>query len=191
MNKRTRIMLSTPLLAFSLALGPAAAAVWAAAPQALPAAECLVEGKAGDATKVIVTGEGFTKGTKVTVDQTDGVGGVLVTVGEDGKFATGDLPAGKYAAVGGELKATCLGGQAAQDSVNQKAITAAQKAGAIEGWTIGKELAQAGNCDEKPMAKKVPQGLVADAAAQKAAQEAKQKAFDTAFFAAIKRYCTD
>ncbi|MFE2145407.1 hypothetical protein ACFXA3_27345 [Streptomyces sp. NPDC059456] len=192
MNKRTRVTLSAPLLACSLAIGPAAAAVWAATPQALPtAAQCFVEPKPGDATKSIITGEGFTKATKVTVDQTDGPGGVLITVGEDGKFTVPDQPNGKYAATAGGTTVTCLSGQAAQDTVNKNAIDAARKAGATEGFTTGKDLAQAGNCDAKPQPKPLAQGLVADTAAMKAAKEAHDLAFDTAFNAAIKRYCTD
>ncbi|MFD9575709.1 hypothetical protein ACFWBI_38590 [Streptomyces sp. NPDC059982] len=127
MNKRTRVMLSAPLLACSLALGPAAAAVWAATPQALPSAQRFVEAKPGDATKSIITGEDFNKGAKVTVDQTDGPGGVLVTVGDDGKFTVADQPNGKYTAAGGGLNASCLGGQAAQDAVNKNAVDAAIK----------------------------------------------------------------
>ncbi|MFD3873062.1 hypothetical protein [Streptomyces sp. NPDC058623] len=191
MNKRTAVILSAPVMACSLALGPAVAAASAATPSALPAAQCFVEAKPGDATKSIVTGEGFNKGTKVTVDQTDGPGGVLVTVGEDGKFSVADQPNGKYTAAGGGLNATCLGGQAAQDAVNKNAVDAARKAGATEGFTIGKELAQAGNCDAKPKPKPLAQGLVPDAASQKAAKEAHDAAFDSAFNAAIKRYCTD
>ncbi|MFD3329885.1 hypothetical protein [Streptomyces sp. NPDC058701] len=198
MNKRNRIILCTPLLACSLAVGPTAAAVWAAGPQstpqAVPSAACFVEAKAGDATKAIVTGEGFTKGTKVTVDQTDGPGGVLITVGEDGKFTASDVPAGKYTATqagAGGLNATCLGGQAAQDAVNKKAIDTARKAGAKEGFTDGKELAQSGVCDAKPQLKPPPQGLAPDAAAQKAAKEAHAAAYTAAFDSALKRYCTD
>lgn len=202
MNKRTRIILCTPLLACSLAIGPTAAAVWAASPQsspqtspqAVPSAACFVEAKAGDATKAIVTGEGFTKGTKVTIDQSDGPGGVLITVGEDGKFTAADVPAGKYTATqagGGGINATCLGGQAAQDAVNQKAIDTARKAGAKEGFTDGKDLAQSGVCDAKPKLKPAPQGLAPDAASQKAAKEAHDAAYTAAFDSALKRYCTD
>ena len=124
-------------------------------PQAVPSAACFVEAKAGDATKAIVTGEGFTKGTKVTIDQSDGPGGVLITVGEDGKFTAADVPAGQYTATqagGGGINATCLGGQAAQDAVNQKAIDTARKAGAKEGFTDGKDLAQSG-CSLTPSLK--------------------------------------
>ncbi|MFD3546747.1 hypothetical protein ACFWUW_14255 [Streptomyces sp. NPDC058655] len=194
MNKRTRIILTTPLLACSLAIGPAAAAVWAATPQAVPSAACFVEAKPGDATKAIVTGEGFTKGTKVTVDQTDGAGGVLVTVAENGTFTANDQPAGKYTATqqgGAGLSATCLGGQQAQDAVNQKAIETGRQAGAKAGFTDGKALAQSGVCDAKPKIKPAPQGLAPDAAAQKAAKEAHDAAYAAAFDSALKRYCTD
>ncbi|MFJ9646264.1 hypothetical protein ACWEPM_28785 [Streptomyces sp. NPDC004244] len=190
MYKRTGLVLRASLLAGTLACGPAAAAVHAAVPEGLPTAQCFVEPKPGDATKSIITGEGFKKG-KVTVDQTDGPGGVLVTVGEDGKFTANDQPTGKYTASGGGLNATCLSGQAAQDTVNKNAIDAARKAGAAEGFTIGRELAQAGNCAAKAEPKPLRQGLVPDAAAQKAAQEAHDAAFTSAFATAIKRYCTD
>ncbi|MFF5447608.1 hypothetical protein [Streptomyces sp. NPDC012888] len=192
MSKRIGVFLGAPLLACPLVLGPAAFAAWSASPQApLPAAQCFVEPKPGDATKSIVTGEGFKKGTKVTVDQTDGPGGVLVTVGDDGKFTAADQPNGKYTASGGGLSANCLSGQAAQDAVNKNAIDAARRAGAKEGFTIGKELAEAGNCDAEPKPKPVPQGLVPDPAAQKEAKEAHDAAFEAAFNTAIKRYCTD
>ncbi|MER5807826.1 hypothetical protein ABT143_06470 [Streptomyces sp. NPDC002033] len=83
--------------------------------------------EAGRCDQSIITGEGFNKGTKVTVDQTYGPGGVLVTVGDDGKFTVADQPNGKYTAAGGGLNASCLGGQAAQDAVNKNAVDAAIK----------------------------------------------------------------
>ncbi|THA48126.1 hypothetical protein [Streptomyces sp. A1136] len=96
MNQRTRITLFTPLMACSIALGTAATgwaatpAVTSAAPAAPAAAQCFVEAKAGDATKSIVTGEGFDKAKgKVFLDQTDGAGGGTATVGDDDKFTSG------------------------------------------------------------------------------------------------------
>ncbi|GLX21096.1 hypothetical protein [Streptomyces lavendulae] len=195
MNQRTRTTLFIPLAACSLALGPATAA-WAvtAAPHAAPAAQCFVEPKAGDATKVTVTGEGFDKAKgKVKVDRTDGDGGTLVTPGADGKFTATDQPAGKYEAsqVNGP-SATCLAGQEAQDAVNKNFIDSERKRGTREGFTDGKELAQAGVCDAeaKPKVNNL-QGLTADNEAKKKAQEAYKAAYTAAFDAAINRYCTD
>ncbi|MFK0217406.1 hypothetical protein ACIQWN_04345 [Streptomyces vinaceus] len=202
MNRRTRITLFTPLMACSLALGVAATG-WAAtpktapaaAPAAPPAAACFVELKAGDATKAIVSGEGFDKAKgKVFLDQTDGAGGGTATVGDDGKFTSGDVPAGKYKAFQNSgASANCLGGQEAQDAINQKLITKERQRGATEGFTDGKTLAQAGNCDAepKPPANQNLQGLVPDAAGKKEAKEAHDQAYNSAFSAAIKRYCTD
>ncbi|MFI5830571.1 hypothetical protein ACIA6C_25545 [Streptomyces sp. NPDC051578] len=200
MNQRTRITLFTPLMACSLAIGTAATGWAAATPKTAPAAapaaaECFVEAKAGDATKAIVSGEGFdkTKG-KVFLDQTDGAGGGTATVGDDGKFTSGDVPAGKYKAFqNGGSNADCLGGAAAQDAVNQKLITSERQRGAKEGFTDGKALAQAGNCDAQP---KPPQnnnlqGLVPNSEGAKKAKEAHDAAYDSAFNAALKRYCTD
>ncbi|GHE58438.1 hypothetical protein CP980_19225 [Streptomyces vinaceus] len=199
MNRRTRITLFTPLIACSLALG-AAATGWAAAPKAAPvaapaAAACFVELKAGDATKAIVSGEGFDKAKgKVFLDQTDGAGGGTATVGDDGKFTSGEVAAGKYKAFqNGGATATCLGGQEAQDAINQKLITKERQRGATEGFTDGKTLAQAGNCDAepKPPANQNLQGLVPDNEGKKQAKEAHDQAYNSAFNAAIKRYCTD
>ncbi|MGW7101367.1 hypothetical protein [Streptomyces sp. NPDC054838] len=197
MNQRTRITLFTPLMACSLAIGTAATG-WAATPKAAPAApaaaECFVEPKAGDATKVIVTGEGFDKAKgKAFLDQTDGAGGGTATVGDDGKFTSGDVPAGKYKAFqNGGSSANCLGGAAAQDAVNQKLIASEQARGAKEGFAQGKTVAQSGACNAQP---KPPQqnmnGLTADTAAQQKAKEAYKTAFDSSFNAAINRYCTD
>ncbi|MFJ3911394.1 hypothetical protein [Streptomyces vinaceus] len=203
MNRRTRITLFTPLLACSLALGATATGWAATTPQTAPAAapapkpECFVEAKAGDATKAIVTGEGWDKAKgKVFLDQTDGAGSGSATVGDDGKFTSGDVPAGKYSAfqnTDGGGKATCLGGQAAQDAVNQKLITSERQRGAKEGFTDGKTLAQAGTCDAepKPPANQNLQGLVPDNEGKKQAKEAHDQAYNSAFNAAIKRYCTD
>ncbi|MFD7085734.1 hypothetical protein [Streptomyces sp. NPDC059918] len=202
MNRRTRITLFTPLMACSLALG-ATATGWAATPTVTPAAapapkpECFVEAKAGDATKAIVTGEGWDKAKgKVIVDQIDGNGTGSGLPGDDGKFTSGDVPAGKYAAfqnVEGGGKATCLGGQEAQDAINQKLITKERQRGAKEGFTDGKTLAQAGNCDAEPNppANQNFQGLVPDNEGKKQAKEAHDQAYDSAFKAAINRYCTD
>ncbi|GAA3380307.1 hypothetical protein [Streptomyces racemochromogenes] len=197
MNQRTRTALVIPLAACSLALGPVTAA-WAATPHATPhaapTAQCFVEPKAGDATKVIVTGQGFDKAKgKATVDQTDGDGGALVTVGIDGKLTAADLPAGKYTvSQQNGASATCLSGQAAQDVVNQNFIDSERKRGTREGFTDGKELAQAGVCDAKPEPKvKNLQGLTADNEAKKKAEEAYKAAYSAAFGAALNRYCTD
>ncbi|MEU9034656.1 hypothetical protein AB0D45_07040 [Streptomyces sp. NPDC048352] len=195
MNKRTRTTLFVPLAVCSLALGSAtAASAMTTTPQAAPAAQCFVEAKANDATKVVVTGEGFdkTKG-KVTVDQTDGDGGSLVTVGADGKFSALDLPVGKYAASQSDgTKATCLGGQEAQDAVNKNFIDNERKRGAREGFADGRELGQSGACKEEPKPKVKPnQGLTADNEAKKKADEAYTKAYTAAFGTAIKQYCTD
>ncbi|KOU23757.1 hypothetical protein ADK52_16310 [Streptomyces sp. WM6372] len=201
MNQRIRMTLFTPLMACSLAIG-AAATGWAATPKTAPAAapaapECFVEAKAGDATKAIVSGEGWDKAKgKVFLDQTDGTGAGSGTVGDDGKFTSGDVPAGKYTAfqnVQGGGKATCLGGQAAQDAINQKLITSERQRGAKEGFTDGKTLAQAGNCDAEPKLNNNQNfhGLVPDAAGKKQAKEAHDQAYTSAFDAALKRYCTD
>ncbi|MFB7054794.1 hypothetical protein ACWF95_20145 [Streptomyces vinaceus] len=201
MNRRTRITLFTPLMACSLALG-AAATGWAAAPTvapaaapAPPAAACFVEAKAGDATKAIVSGEGFDKAKgKVFLDQTDGAGGGTATVGDDGKFTSGEVPAGKYKAFqNGGASANCLGGQEAQDAINQKLITAERQRGAKEGFTDGKALAQAGTCDAEPKLNNNQNfhGLVPDNEGKKQAKEAHDQAYSSAFDAALKRYCTD
>ncbi|MFE2876570.1 hypothetical protein ACFXG6_16975 [Streptomyces roseus] len=199
MNRRTRITLFTPLMACSLALG-ATATGWAATPRTAPAAApaaaaCFVELKAGDATKAIVSGEGFDKAKgKVFLDQTDGGGGGTATVGDDGKFTSGDVPAGKYKVFQNSgATATCLGGQEAQDAINQQLITKERQRGAKEGFTDGKALAQAGTCDAapKPPANQNLQGLVPDNEGKKQAKEAHDQAYNSAFNAAIKRYCTD
>ncbi|WP_158708498.1 hypothetical protein [Streptomyces sp. NRRL S-244] len=191
--------LFTPLMACSLAIG-AAATGWAATPKTAPAAApaaaaCFVEAKAGDATKAIVSGEGFDKAKgKVFLDQTDGAGGGTATVGDDGKFTSGDVAAGKYKAFqNGGATANCLGGQEAQDAINQKLITAERQRGAKEGFTDGKALAQAGNCDAEPKLNNQQnlQGLVPDAAGKKQAKEAHDQAYTAAFDSALKRYCTD
>ncbi len=199
MNQRIRMTLFTPLMACSLAIG-AAATGWAATPKTAPAAApaaaaCFVEAKAGDATKAIVSGEGFDKAKgKVFLDQTDGAGGGTATVGDDGKFTSGDVAAGKYKAFqNGGATANCLGGQEAQDAINQKLITAERQRGAKEGFTDGKALAQAGNCDAEPKLNNQQnlQGLVPDAAGKKQAKEAHDQAYTAAFDSALKRYCTD
>ncbi|MFD6229086.1 hypothetical protein ACFWFZ_19770 [Streptomyces sp. NPDC060232] len=191
MNKRTRIALLTPLLAGSLAAGPAAAAAGAAAPAAAPAAACFVEA-AADPAKAVVSGDGFKKG-KVFLDQTDGGGSGGATVGDDGKFTSGEMPAGKYRAFQeGGASATCLGGQQAQDAVNQRLIASERARGAQEGFTDGKALAETGVCDAKPQPKvREPQGLVPNAEGVQKAKEAYTTAYDTAFNSALKRYCTD
>ncbi|MFF5704612.1 hypothetical protein ACFY7H_19220 [Streptomyces sp. NPDC012794] len=193
MNQRTRTTLFIPLVACSLAIGPVTAA-WATTPQAAPTAQCFVEAKAGDATKVIVTGEGFDKAKgKVTVDQTDGDGGALVTAGADGKFSAADLPLGKYkASQTGGAATTCLGGQEAQDAVNKNFIDNERQRGSREGFTDGQALAKSGACDAAPNPKlKNFPGLTADSEAKKKADEAYTKAYTAAFDSAIKRYCTD
>ncbi|MFK0045113.1 hypothetical protein ACIQU4_13540 [Streptomyces sp. NPDC090741] len=191
--------LFTPLMACSLAIG-AAATGWAATPKAAPAAApavaaCFVEAKAGDATKAIVSGEGFDKAKgKVFLDQTDGAGGGTATVGDDGKFTSGDVPAGKYKAFQNSgASANCLGGQEAQDAINQKLITAERQRGAKEGFTDGKALAQAGTCDAEPKLNNNQNfhGLVPNAAGKKEAKDAHDQAYSSAFNAALKRYCTD
>ncbi|MBZ9599563.1 hypothetical protein NRK68_35885 (plasmid) [Streptomyces yangpuensis] len=193
MNKRTRIALLTPLLAGSLAAGPAAA--WAEAPAeapvAAPAAACFVEA-AADPAKAVVSGDGFKKG-KVFLDQTDGAGGGNATVGEDGKFTSGEVAAGKYRAFQeGGANVTCLGGQQAQDAVNQRFINSERTRGTKEGFTEGKALAQSGVCDAKPQPKvRELQGLNPNAEGAQKAKEAYTTAYDTAFNAALKRYCTD
>ncbi|MFD0356082.1 hypothetical protein ACFVHW_20440 [Streptomyces sp. NPDC127110] len=197
MNQRTRTTFFIPLAACSLALGPMTAA-WSATTAtphaAAPAAQCFVEPKAGDATKVTVTGEKFdaAKG-QVSVKRTDGDGGTFVTPGADGKFTAADLPAGKYTAsqVNGP-SATCLAGQEAQDAVNKNLIDSERKRGSREGFTDGKEAAQAGLCDAvaEPKVKNF-QGLTADNEAKKKAEEAYKAAYSAAFDAAINRYCTD
>ncbi|WP_329196009.1 MULTISPECIES: hypothetical protein [unclassified Streptomyces] len=201
MNQRTRITLFTPLLACSLAIGTAATGWAAAAPKTAPgaasaSAACFVEVKADDATKAIVTGQGFDKAKgDVLLDQTDGVGGGTATVGDDGTFTSGDVPAGKYkASQSGGYGSDCVGGAAAQDAVNQKLITSERERGASEGFTDGKALALAGTCDAQP---KPPQnqkqnqnGLVPNSEGAKKADEAHHAAYDAAFTAALKRYCT-
>ncbi|WP_409471893.1 hypothetical protein [Streptomyces sp. HC307] len=188
MNQRTRITLFTPLMVGSLALGPAAASAWGHAPEAAPTQTCFVEAKAGDATKVTVTGEGFKKG-KAFLDQTDGQGGGSATVGDDGKFASGELPAGNYRAFQeGGASANCLGGQAAQEAVDKKLIDSERKRGAREGFADGRELAQSGACDAEPKPQE-RQRLAPSTEAQKAAQEAYKNAYSTAFNSAIDRFC--
>lgn len=191
MNKRTRIALLTPLLAGSLAAGPAAAVAWAASPAAAPAAACFVEVGA-DAAKAVVSGDGFKKG-KVFLDQTDGAGGGSATVGDDGKFTSGEVPAGKYRAFQeGGASANCLGGQQAQDAVNQRLIESERKRGTTEGFAEGKALAESGACAAKPQPKaRDLQGIAPNAEGVQKAKEAYTTAYDTAFNAALKRYCTD
>ncbi|MEV6686606.1 hypothetical protein AB0N28_14860 [Streptomyces sp. NPDC051130] len=202
MNQRTRITVFTPLLACSLAIGTAVTGWAAATPKTAPAAApasaaCFVEVKADDATKAIVTGEGFDKAKgDVLLHQTDGVGGGTVKVGDDGTFTSGDVPAGTYKAFQrGGSSSDCVGGAAAQDAVNQKLIASERERGAKEGFTDGKALALAGTCDARP---KPPQnqkqnrhGLVPNFEGAKKAKEAHDAAYDAAFTAALKRYCTD
>lgn len=176
-------------MAGSLALGPAVAA-WGAAPQAAPAAACFVETTA-DATKVTISGDGFKKG-KVFLDQTDGAGGGSATVQSDGTFKSGEVSAGKWRAFQTSRgpRANCQGGQAAQDTVNQRLIDSEQTRGTKEGWAQGKKLAQSGACDSEPQPQTPNlQRLAPDAAGKKAAQEAYTNAYNTAFRTAVDRFC--
>ncbi|MEU8432784.1 hypothetical protein AB0F18_07675 [Streptomyces sp. NPDC029216] len=192
MNQRTRMTLCTPLMACSLAVGPVTAAWAAHAPARVPAAECFVEAKAGDEAKATVTGGGFVKAKgKVFLDQTDGGGGGTATVGDDGAFASGDVPAGKYVAFQqGGPRVNCVGGQVAQDVVNQKLILSEQTRGTNEGWAQGKRLAKSGACDAEPEPPtRNLHGLAPDAEGQKKAEEAYKNAYKDAFDKAIDFYC--
>ncbi|RKT05335.1 hypothetical protein BX286_3330 [Streptomyces sp. 3211.6] len=193
MNQRTRRTLCTTLMACSLAVGPVTAARAVNAPAAGPSgSECFVEAKAGDATKATVTGGGFAKAKgKVFLDQTDGDGGGTATVGDDGTFTSGEVPAGKYVAFQqGGPRVNCVGGQEAQDIVNQKLILSEQTRGTNEGWAQGRKLAKSGACDAKAEPR-TPNlhGLAADSEAQKKAEEAYKNAYSASFGKAIDFYC--
>ncbi|MGW0394421.1 hypothetical protein ACWDYJ_26750 [Streptomyces sp. NPDC003042] len=189
MKQRTRIILLTPLLAGSLAVGPAALA-WGAAPTgpaAAPTVSCFVEA-AADAAKATISGDGFKKG-KVFLDQIGGDGVGSAQAGDDGTFKSGEVPAGKWRAFQeGGPNTNCLGGKEAQDEVNKQLVDKERKRGATEGFAQGRELAQSGACDAKPNPPNL-QRLAPDAAGQKAAQEAYDKAYEVAFNKAIDRFC--
>ncbi|GAA0324104.1 hypothetical protein GCM10010302_74080 [Streptomyces polychromogenes] len=194
MNQRTRRTLCTSVMVCSLAAGPAAAAWAVHAPAAGPSgSECFVEAKAGDATKATITGGGFDKAKgKVFLDQTDGDGGgTPATVRDDGTFTSGEVPAGTYVAfqhAGPRVK--CVGGQEAQDVVNQKLILSEQTRGTNEGWAQGKKLAKSGACDAEAQPP-TPNlhGLAPDSEGQKKAEAAYKNAYSAAFDKAIDFFC--
>ncbi|OKK16809.1 hypothetical protein AMK16_24225 [Streptomyces sp. CB00455] len=189
MNRRTTRLCVLPLMAGSFILGPSAAA-WATAPTAPAApaaASCLAQGNPADATKVKITGEGYKPGLKVILDQTDGAGAGSAIAGPDGKFASGDVPAGKWQAfqqAEGGASATCLGGQEATDAATKKLVDQERARGAKEGFAAGAQAARDNNCDSAP-----PQKNNRNLTAKQEAQLAFDKAFETAFRAAIDKFC--
>ncbi len=193
MNQRTGRTLCTSLMVCSLAVGPAATARAVHAPAAGPSgSECFVEAKAGDAARATVTGGGFSKaGGKVFLERTDGDGGAVVSVADDGTFSSGDVPAGVYvASQHGGPRVKCVGGQEAQDIVNQKLILSEQTRGTHEGWAQGKKLAKSGACDAEAQPP-VPNlhGLAPDSEGRKKAEAAYKNAYSAAFDKAIDFYC--
>ncbi|MDX3537054.1 hypothetical protein PV721_22290 [Streptomyces sp. MB09-01] len=102
MNRRTRLLLVTPLAAASLVAAPTALAVApSAAPAAVPAATCSVSGVLGNG-KVHLSGGGFTPGPAYVYGSA-GFGGT-VEISENGGFQIMNVAPGQYSVrQGGEL----------------------------------------------------------------------------------------
>ncbi|MFE6834824.1 hypothetical protein ACFVFI_08275 [Streptomyces sp. NPDC057705] len=102
MNRRTRLLVLTPLAAASLVAGPTAlAAVPPSAPAAEPAATCSVSGVLENG-KVHLSGGGFTPGPAY-YQGSAGFGGTT-EVAENGGFQVLNVEPGQYSVrQGGEL----------------------------------------------------------------------------------------
>ncbi|MFI6147217.1 hypothetical protein [Streptomyces sp. NPDC051109] len=106
MNRTRRIALLAPLLASSVALGPAAAASGAAtgtaaAPEAGQCSLVKSGGKSDGTARYTLTGSGFNGSKKVTVTS-EGGQSRTVGVSNSGHFQAKHLPYGQYSAAAGQ-----------------------------------------------------------------------------------------
>ncbi|MFE9929794.1 hypothetical protein [Streptomyces sp. NPDC005533] len=102
MNRRTRLLVLSPLAAITLVAAPTAlAAVAPSAPAAFPAATCSTSGVL-DNGKVHLSGGGFTPGPAYVYGSA-GFGGT-VDIAQNGGFQIMNVPPGQYSVrQGGEL----------------------------------------------------------------------------------------
>ncbi|MFJ3925258.1 hypothetical protein [Streptomyces sp. NPDC090022] len=122
MKRRTRLSVFAPLLAGSLALGPAAIAR-GAAPEVVPSATCTLSDVQSDGT-VTITGTGFTPGQAFLSSPT--AAGGSFTVGEGGSFTIPKREKAQYTISQGNDRTPCGGGGAA--------VGTTLKAGIVAGW---------------------------------------------------------
>ncbi|MFB7180359.1 hypothetical protein ACFCYI_21985 [Streptomyces sp. NPDC056257] len=102
MNRRTRILVLSPLVAITLVAAPTALAAVAQSPSAaLPAATCSTSGVL-DNGKVHLSGGGFTPGPAYVYGSAGF--GWTVDIAENGGFQVMNVPPGQYSVrQGGEL----------------------------------------------------------------------------------------
>ncbi|MEU9163392.1 hypothetical protein AB0D29_24375 [Streptomyces sp. NPDC048424] len=101
MNRRTRLLVLSPLAAITLVAAPTALAVAQSPSAAVPAATCSTSGVL-DNGKVHLSGGGFTPGPAYVYGSA-GFGGT-VDIAENGGFQVMNVPPGQYSVrQGGEL----------------------------------------------------------------------------------------
>ncbi|MGO4461553.1 hypothetical protein AB4039_30300 [Streptomyces sp. M-16] len=125
MNRRTRLILLTPVMAGSLALGPTALAL-ASAPAAVPAATCSTSGVLADGT-VSISGGGFQPGPAF-LESSTGVGAGF-SMNPDGTFNIAKAKEGQYSVRQGSTVTQCSGGSATTTTTGTTL-----KAGIVAGW---------------------------------------------------------
>ncbi|MET8749337.1 hypothetical protein ACFXPI_36945 [Streptomyces sp. NPDC059104] len=126
MNRRTRLILLAPVMAGSLALGPAALAM-ASAPSAVPAATCSLSGVLPDGT-VSISGGGFQPGPAF-LESSTGVGAGF-SMNADGTFNIAKAKDGQYSVRQGSTVTKCSGGGGGTTAPMGTTF----KAGVVAGW---------------------------------------------------------